>query len=111
MKKGEIWWVNLSPTKGSEQSGKRPVVIVSGDLLNQYAPVVYVCPLTTKIKNYKGDIVLQKSQTNGLKQTSEILIMHLRSISKDRFLEKIGIIEKAQLSTLREGIQDLLLMD
>jgi mRNA interferase MazF len=50
--------VNLRSTKGGEQAGRRLVVIVSGNLLNTYASVVYVCPLTTKIKNYKGDVVL-----------------------------------------------------
>ena len=111
MKKGEIWWINFSPTKGSEQSGRRPAVIVSGNLLNTYAPVIYVCPLTTKIKNYKGDVILIPSSKNNLTETSEILIMHLRSISKDRFEEKMGEINSMQLDELRTGIQDLLLMD
>ncbi|MBL1145213.1 MAG: type II toxin-antitoxin system PemK/MazF family toxin [Bacteroidetes bacterium] len=111
MQKGEIWWVNLNPTKGSEQNGKRPVAIVSGNLLNKYAPVIYVCPLTTKIKNYKGDVILKPNNINGLKEESEILIMHLRSISKDRFETKIGQISIEQLYKLREGIKDLLIMD
>lgn len=111
MIKGEIWQVNLSPTKGSEQSGRRPVVIVSGNLLNKYAPVIYICPLTTKTKNYKGDVTLSPSSKNGLSQTSEVIIMHLRSISKDRFEKKIGEINDVELITLREGIKDLLVLD
>ena len=111
MKKGQIWWINFSPTKGSEQNGRRPAVIVSGNLLNKYAPVIYVCPLSTKIKNYKSDIILEPNLENGLTETSEALIMHLRSISKDRLESRIGIIEDNDLKTLRDGIQDLMLLD
>ena len=111
MKKGEIWWINFSPTKGSEQSGRRPAVVVSGNLLNTYAPVIYVCPITTKIKNYKGDVVLSPNSVNGLNEPSEVLIMHIRSISKNRFESKIGDLKPEELQELRTGIQDLLLMD
>ena len=90
MKKGEIWWINFIPTKGSEQRGRRPAVVVSGNILNTYAPVIYVCPITTKIKNYKGGVVLEPNSANGLKEKSEVLIMHLRSVSKNRFEFKIG---------------------
>ena len=111
MKKGEIWWVNFNPTKGSEQSGRRPAVIVSGNLFNTYAPVLYVCPITTKIKNYKGDVIIQPGSQSGIAETSELLIMHLRSISKNRLESKIGDLSQAQLQELRTGIQDLLLLD
>ena len=90
MKKGEIWKVNLSPTRGSEQSGFRPVVIVSGNLLNQYAPVLWVVPLTSKIKNYHGNLLLGSETSLGLSETSEVMNLHLRSITKDRLIEKIG---------------------
>jgi mRNA interferase MazF len=50
MRQGEIWNANLNPTEGSEQAGFRPVVIISGNLANTYAPVVLCCPLTTKLK-------------------------------------------------------------
>ena len=54
MKQREIWMADLNPTKGSEQAGIRPVVILSGNALNDHMPVVIVAPLSTKIKNYKG---------------------------------------------------------
>lgn len=109
--KGEIWWIDFKPSKGSEQNGRRPAVVISGDLLNKYAPVIYVCPLTTKIKNYKGDVVLNPNNTNNLKEKSEVLVMHLRSVSKDRLESRIGKINTHELTALRQGVQDLLLMD
>lgn len=111
MKKGEIWWVNFNPAKGNEQSVRRPAVIVSGNLLNTYAPDLYVCPITTKIKNYKGDVIIEPDSQSGIAETSEVLIMHLRSISKNRLESKIGDLSPAQLQELKTGIQDLLLLD
>jgi mRNA interferase MazF len=96
VKQGEIWYADLNPTKGSEQAGQRPVVVLSGNLLNEHLNVVIVVPLTTKIKNYKGNPVLKPSAVNGLKQESEMLIFHIRSVSKDRLVKKIGRIEIAQ---------------
>jgi mRNA interferase MazF len=68
MKQGEIWYANLNPVTGSEQLGHRPVLIISGNLLNEHLPVVICCPLTTKIKNYKGNIILEPDQENNLTQ-------------------------------------------
>jgi mRNA interferase MazF len=90
VKQGEIWYADLNPVKGSEQAGRRPVVIVSGNMLNQHLPLVIVMPLTTKIKNYKGNPVLQPSKENGLKQQSEVLVFHIRSVSQDRLVQRIG---------------------
>ena len=59
MRQGEIWFVDLNPVRGSEQAGFRPVVVISGNLMNRYLPVVIVVPLTTKIKNYQGNPVIQ----------------------------------------------------
>ena len=108
MKQCEIWNANLNPEKGSEQQGFRPVVIISGNLMNQYLPVVITCPLTTKIKNYKGNVVLEPNETNGLTEKSEIMVFHIRSVSKDRLVKKIGSITENQLQELKLGLDDIL---
>lgn len=108
MKQCEIWYANLNPVKGSEQLGFRPVVIISGNAMNQYLNVVITCPLTTKIKNYKGNIILEPDETNGLSEKSEIMIFHIRSISKDRLTKKIGNITMKQLNELKSGLNDIL---
>jgi mRNA interferase MazF len=108
MKQGEIWYANLNPSKGSEQAGLRPVAVISGNMLNQYMPIVIVVPLTTKIKNYKGNPILDPDNVNGLKQRSEILTFHIRSISKDRLIEKVGRIEKSTLTQILKTIHDIL---
>ncbi|MBC8320448.1 MAG: type II toxin-antitoxin system PemK/MazF family toxin [Bacteroidetes bacterium] len=108
MQQREIWFADLNPVIGSEQSGLRPVVIVSGNMLNQLLPIVITCPLTTRIKNYKGNIVLDPDERNGISQKSEIMIFHIRSISKNRLVKKIGSITKAELIILKQGLNDIL---
>lgn len=108
MRQGEIWYANLNPSKGSEQAGFRPVVIVSGNLLNEHLPVVIVMPLTTKIKNYKGNPVLKPSKVNGLKNESEMLVFHIRSVSKDRLVEKLGSTEPSELDVAVKTLNDIL---
>ena len=108
MKQTEIWYADLNPTKGSEQSGHRPVLIISGNMLNKYLKIVIVCPLTTKIKNYKGNLVITPTKQNGLISKSEILTFHIRSISKDRLIKKVGSITEAELANIRSGLNDIL---
>ena len=108
MKQGDIWYADLNPVKSSEQAGFRPVVIISGNLLNQYLNIVIAVPLTTQIKNYKGNPILPPNTQNGLTETSEILVFHVRSISKDRLHKRIGRIEQAVLHETLKTLNDIL---
>ncbi len=108
MKQGEIWYANLDPVKGSEQAGYRPVVIISGNMLNQYLNIVIACPITTNIKNYKGNIILEPDEQNGLNTRSEVLLFHIRSISKEQLIKKTGMISKKQLEELKINLNDIL---
>ena len=108
MKQGEIWYASLDPIKGSEQGGYRPMIILSGNLLNQYLPVVICCPLTTKIKNYQGNLVLEPDEQNNLAETSEVLTFHIRSVSKDRLQKRIGRINQEQLTLLKKYLNEIL---
>jgi len=107
MKQGELWYADLNPVKGSEQSGTRPVVIVSGDLANTYLKTVICCPLTTKIKRYKGNVLLKPNALNKLREQSEILTFHIRSISKERLVRKIGAISTDELKLIKNGFDDI----
>lgn len=108
MKQGEIWYANLNPIKGQEQAGVRPVVVISGNLLNTHLNIVICCPLTTKIKNYKGNVVLKPSSKNKLKQSSEILTFHVRSISKERLTKKIGEITTEEIRTIKQTMNEIM---
>lgn len=108
MKQGEIWELYLDPVKGREQSGRRPAVIISGNMLNKYLEIVIVCPITTSVKNYKGNVVLSPNATNQLKKPSEILTFHVWSVSKQRLKRKIGTISQKELEVLKQGLNDIL---
>lgn len=111
MKQGEIWYADLSPIVGSEQAGFRPVVIISGNLLNKFLNVVITVPLTSKVKNYRGNPILEPNLQNGLKSVSEMMIFHIRSISKDSLVEKIGEISTFELKQALETLNDLMMLD
>ena len=94
MKQGEIWHVYFDPVKGSEQAGNRPAVIISGNNLNKNFDVVWVCPLSSSIHKFEGHPILKPNKKNGLKTESEVLVFHIRAISKQRFKKKFGSVSK-----------------
>lgn len=104
----DIWYANLNPSKGNEQAGLRPVVIVSGNLLNEHLNLVWVVPLTSKIKSFKGNPILDPNSTNNLSETSEMLVFHLRSISKIRLVKKVGQITEDQFQLAKKTIDDII---
>jgi len=108
MKQGEIWQLYLDQVAGKELAGRRPALILSGNLMNQYLDVLIVCPLTTKVKNYKGNVILEPDNLNHLSKPSEILLFHIRSVSKERLKRKIGTVKKAVVEELKSGLNDLL---
>ncbi|CAN5556207.1 type II toxin-antitoxin system PemK/MazF family toxin [soil metagenome] len=108
MKQGDIYFANLNPVKGSEQRGLRPVVIVSGDAMNDNFDVVIIMPLSTKIKRYAGCVLLKKDKLNNLKQDLEVIAFQLRSVSKDRLTRKTGIVTGDQLHDLKRKLFEIL---
>ena len=108
MKQGEIWLADLNPVKGSEQQGFRPVVIISGNAMNDHLGISIVCPLTTKIKNYAGCLVVTADTENGLPQDSEVITFQVRSLAHERLSRKIGSLSKEQVGQIRSGLMEVL---
>ena len=108
MKQGEIWMAGLNPVEGSEQRGIRPVIIISGNAMNNNLGSSIVCPLTSKVKNYAGCLVLAKDDRNGLEQDSEVIIFQIRTISHGRLIRKIGNITVKQLEQIKKGLDEIM---
>lgn len=108
MKQRDIWLVDLNPVKGSEQKGLRPVVIVSGNAMNDNLPICIVCPLSSKIKGYKGCLVLKKDIFNRLESDSEIITFQIRTIAAGKLIKKIGTITNDQMNIIRLGLSEIL---
>lgn len=106
--RGEIWMVNLNPTKGHEQSGIRPGLIISDDIFNSGpADLVVILPLTTKNKK----IPLHKKiapPEGGLAENSYVKCEDIRSVSKQRLVSKVGKVEDSTLKSIEEKIKILL---
>lgn len=100
----EIWMADLNPVAGSEQSGIRPVVIISGASMNQHYSIVIICPLTTKVKLYKGCPVITPDKTNNLKETNQAIPFQVRTISKMRLTKKLGLISEKDLENIKNGL-------
>ncbi|MBK7029334.1 MAG: type II toxin-antitoxin system PemK/MazF family toxin [Bacteroidales bacterium] len=108
MKQRDIWLADLNPFKGSEQKGIRPVVVISGNAMNDNLSIGIVCLVTKVVKKYAGCLVLEKNAQHGLDEESEVITFQIRTIARERLVRKLGEISKAELELLKSGLQDIL---
>lgn len=88
VKKWEIYFVNLNPIKGSEQSGQRPALVVSNNAVNTYLPVCTVIPFSSHspgTKTYPTEILIKK-ENSGLKKDSILMLQQIRTIDAQRLI-------------------------
>jgi len=94
-----IFWANLNPSKGSEQAGIRPVLVISVDEVNNALPIVTIISITSLTpgrKIYPTEVLL-KVENTGLPKDSVAMAHQIRAISKDRLGEKCGEISSDNL--------------
>jgi mRNA interferase MazF len=108
MKQRDIWLIDFNPVKGSEQRGVRPGVIISGNSMNDHLGIAIVCPLSSKIKSLPGCITLRPNTRNGLGMDSEVLVFQVRTVSKERFVKKLGEITGSELADIKKGLDKVL---
>ena len=94
IKRGEIYYADLSPVVGSEQGGVRPILIVQNDIGNKYSPTVIVAAITSQRNKAKLPTHIELKRGDfGLQKDSVILLEQLRTLDKKRLKEKVGEIE------------------
>lgn len=94
VKRGDMFYADLSPVVGSEQGGIRPVIIIQNDVGNLHSPTVIAAAITSqKGKNRLPTHIEINCKENGLKSDSVILTEQIRTIDKSRLKEKIGHVE------------------
>lgn len=94
IKRGDMFYADLSPVVGSEQGGIRPVLIIQNDLGNKYSPTVIAAAITSQTNKAKLPTHIEiDSEGCGLKSNSVILAEQIRTIDKSRLKERIGHIE------------------
>lgn len=106
-----IYWVDLNPTKGSQQSGTRPVLVISSEEVNVSLPVVTILALTSLKpgrKVYSIEVLLEAAEA-GLSKDSIAMAHQIRSISKERLTGKCGQIESEEIKVkIRHAIKTYL---
>ena len=104
MRQGDIWLADLNPTEGSEQKGRRPVVVISGNTLNSALPIAIVVPLSSKLKGYPTSVRLRPTKTNGLKTEADVLPFQVRTLATTRFKKLIGNVTANELREIIKGL-------
>ena len=106
IKRGDMFYADLSPVVGSEQGGIRPVLIIQNDTGNKYSPTVIAAAITSQTgKNKLPTHIEIGSDNNGLKSDSVVLTEQIRTIDKSRLKEKIGHInDNVVMSRVNDAI-------
>ncbi len=106
VKRGDIYYANLSPVVGSEQGGHRPVLVVQNDVGNKYSPTVIVVAITSQISKAKlpTHVEISAKQCN-LEKDSVILFEQLRTIDKRRLKEKVTHLGEEMMSGVDEALR------
>ncbi len=94
VKRGEIYYADLSPVVGSEQGGIRPVLIVQNDVGNKYSPTVIAAAITSQREKSKLPTHIEiNAQSCGLAKNSVVLLEQIRTIDKRRLKERMGMLD------------------
>ncbi|MBE5750553.1 MAG: type II toxin-antitoxin system PemK/MazF family toxin [Clostridiales bacterium] len=91
IKRGELYYADLSPVVGSEQGGVRPILVVQNDTGNKYSPTIIAAAVTSQINKAKLPTHIEVSEGEfGLSKDSVILLEQIRTLDKRRLKERIG---------------------
>ncbi|MDE6504320.1 MAG: type II toxin-antitoxin system PemK/MazF family toxin [Clostridia bacterium] len=104
IKRGELYYADLSPVVGSEQGGIRPVLVVQNDVGNKYSPTVIAAAVTSKINKAKLPTHIELPSSYGLVRDSVILLEQIRTLDKRRLKERIGELNESTMSKVDKAI-------
>ena len=105
IKRGEVFYADLSPVIGSEQGGTRPVLIVQNDVGNRYAPTVIAAAITSRQdKTAMPTHINIKGDSCGLARDSVVLLEQIRTIDKQRLKEKTGRLDSVDLEKVNRAL-------
>lgn len=105
--RGDILWANLDPVQGREQTGRRPVVVISHDVFNERSGTVIAMAITSQPQEAGFPLTLELKRGN-LPKRSWVKISQIRTLSVERLGEKIGRITPEELDMLVEGLNAII---
>lgn len=105
IRRGDMFYADLSPVVGSEQGGIRPVLVIQNDIGNKFSPTIIVSAITSQINKAKLPTHVEISAKEyGLQKDSVILLEQLRTIDKRRIKEKIGHLDDKLMEQVNEAL-------
>jgi mRNA interferase MazF len=105
VKRGDIFYADLSPVVGSEQGGIRPVIIIQNDVGNKYSPTVIIAAITSQINKAKLPTHVEiSSEEYGLNKDSVVLLEQIRTLDKKRLKEKIGHMTDSDMEKVQSAL-------
>lgn len=106
MKRGDVYFADLSPVVGSEQGGVRPVLVIQNDIGNRFSPTVIVAAITAQIQKAKLPTHVEiDAERYGFERDSVILLEQVRTIDKQRLTDKITHLDEEMMDRVDEALQ------
>ncbi|MFN3649361.1 MAG: type II toxin-antitoxin system PemK/MazF family toxin [Armatimonadota bacterium] len=111
--RGEIWWVDWSPGRGSEQLGRRPALVIQTDAANQnprYGNTI-VAAISTKGRPLPFHVPVTPTQESGLSRPSWVKCEQILTVSKERLLQRLGALNPGELARVEQALRLVLDLD
>ena len=106
VKRGDVYFADLSPVVGSEQGGVRPVLVIQNDIGNRFSPTVIVAAITAQIQKAKLPTHVEiDAKRYGFERDSVILLEQIRTIDKQRLTDKIPHLDDEMMDRVDEALQ------
>jgi mRNA interferase MazF len=106
VKRGDVYFADLSPVVGSEQGGVRPVLVIQNDIGNRFSPTVIVAAITAQIQKAKLPTHVEiDAKRYGFERDSVILLEQVRTIDKQRLTDKITHLDDEMMEKVDEALQ------
>jgi mRNA interferase MazF len=105
IKRGEIYWVDFAPVRGSEQGRLRPALVIQNDVGNRYSPITIVIPLTSRVseKPYPQNVLFEAGVA-GLPKNSELVTNQIRAVDKSRVGDRLGSVPDKLMEAVERAI-------
>ncbi len=105
IKRGDIYYADLSPVVGSEQGGLRPILIVQNDIGNKYSPTIIAAAITSKLNKAKLPTHIELSCVEyGLEKDSVVLLEQIRTLDKSRLKEKVSTLTESKMQEVTKAM-------
>ncbi|NGX62103.1 MAG: Endoribonuclease EndoA [Chlamydiae bacterium] len=100
-KRGEVYWVDLEPTRGNEAQKRRPGLVISNDIGNEFSPIIMIAPITSKITRvYPTEV-----KTSVANRDAKIMLHQSRAVDKSRLLNKLGEVTSQTMIEVEKAIR------